>query len=114
MNFIISVGRNIGSNPMDISRWQACQQEILEVARLYGGAIFFQGCGQAAYIDVQEESFTVIGALRGGSSPIGTMNAHDMEQDLEVVAHRFEQEAIALTFGEPKFVTGQKYKKANP
>ena len=104
MNFIISVGRNIGSVPMDIRRWQECQCAVLAAAQLAAKAIYFKGCGSGVYIDLAEESFTVIGELRG-VGPIAAMVVDALRQDLAFIASRYEQESIALTFGLPEFVT---------
>jgi hypothetical protein len=119
MNFIISVGRNIGSVPMDIRRWQECQCAVLAAAQLAAKAIYFKGCGSGVYIDLAEESFTVIGELRGAStlssmgSASGILSAlrerdaavDALRKDLSFIASRYEQESSALTFGQPEFVT---------
>lgn len=105
MNFIISVGRNIGSNPMDIRRWQECQCAVLAAAQLAAKAIYFKGCGSGVYIDQPEESFTVIGELRPAPVFERDTAIDALRQDLAFIASRYEQESIALTFGQPEFVT---------
>jgi len=59
--------------------------------------------GSGVYIDMPEESFTVIGELRG-VGPIAAMVVNELRQDLAFIASRYEQESIALTFGEPEFI----------
>lgn len=109
MNFIISIGRNVSivrnvrPMPMDIQRWQNFQTEILTLAKECGTAVYFKGVGTGVYDGIEEESFTVIGEMRG-VGPILAMNVDFMRQDLADIAARFSQEAIALTFAEPEFI----------
>jgi hypothetical protein len=98
MNVIVSVGRNIGSRPMDITRWQTCQTAVTAVVSHAASLVFFKGTGSGIYLGEAEESFTMVALLKG---PSYIANLRD---DLSLIAGQFEQESIALTFGEPEFV----------
>lgn len=108
MNFIVSIGRNVKSVPMDITRWQEFQTVVMNACKEYAEQVVFSGCGVGSWEGNTEESFTVIATRKYAKSwATSVMNYESLKQDLAMAAHRFGQDSIALTCGDPEFVSGR-------
>ncbi len=104
MNVIISIGRNIGNEPMDDSRWASFCLKTHEIAQRHCTHIYFSGQGAGVFEGVVEESFTVIGEFVSNTDIVpGLTNSTDIVDELGRLAKAYGQEAIAVTFGTPIF-----------
>lgn len=100
MTYVVSIGRNIGSEPMSATEWSNFQRSLVATLEAYGLAVVFKGEGEGIYEDEREDSFTLIavGELSLRSSPL-SFNA-----SLATLAREYRQEAIAVVKGETTFV----------
>jgi len=88
----ISIGRNIGKEPMGESSWLRFKADIMDLADNGENKIHFIGGGNGYYEGTKEESFTVVfGADVTDLAEIG--------RHLPAIAKKYSQEAIALTVG---------------
>lgn len=102
MTIIVSVGRNIaGTNtPLGDDDWAWFQQYLVDEIADHG-PVFFQGVGtgkDSTTID-HEESFTVI-----AEGPRTRAGRDDLHQALALLGLAFKQAAVAVTYGETRFV----------
>jgi hypothetical protein len=96
MAVVVSVGRNIGTEPMPLAEWQSFQDAVTNTL---GSPVYFRGTGVGTYEGVTEESFTVITA----SPAWPTWRMRDLKEDLSDLAARYGQKAIAVTVGPTSF-----------
>jgi hypothetical protein len=87
----VSIGRNIGSEAMDLPRWQRAQQDIRALIQHCGGSLIFSGEGNGIWQDTVSESAYVAAALMDGKQ------LPKLRQQLQWVAAEYEQEGIGLT-----------------
>lgn len=87
----ISLGRNVGQDPMPLPRWQRAQQDIRALVEHCGGSLIFSGEGNGIWQDQVTESAYVVGALVE-SDTVGRLR-----QQLQWVASEYEQDAVGLT-----------------
>jgi len=99
MNVIVSIGRNIGSEPMNNQKWDVFRGLVKNEVYRYCADIYFIGTGQGLYGGTTEESFTVIGGFNEGGSKL------NLKRALGGLARDFGQECIAVTFANPEFVS---------
>lgn len=95
-NVTVSIGRNIGENPMSDAAWDDFREGVFQACE-NAGEIHFFGDGVGVYEGKEEESYTV------------TLTLKD-EYDITLLRHLsdyciiFEQDCIAVTWGETDFV----------
>jgi hypothetical protein len=91
----VSIGRNVGDEPMSDERWYDFRSALLDELDLYsGGNIHFQGQGTGIYAGTVEQSFTAVATVE---NPVGLYHT------LAELAHAFDQDSIALTTGNTSF-----------
>jgi hypothetical protein len=93
MDGSISIGRNIGHEPMDYSQWGSFIADVEDLIRNHGGQVYTIAYGNGAWEDVPEESAVIVFA-----------GAYDIDQDLSSLASWYGQDAIALLSGESSLV----------
>ena len=93
---VASVGRNVGLRPMSGERWGRFQQELTSVIAT-AGEIVFAGRGAGTHEGRPEEAFTVIASA-------GDFKRIVLAAEIAVLAERYEQKEIAVTFGETTFI----------
>lgn len=93
---VVSVGRNIGSEPMSDTDWLGFRIELEQCLEPFG--VLFAGTGQGSWDGSGEQSHTVVcGAL-------------DIEETAQVqawlsdLARSYGQEAIAFTVGATRLI----------
>ncbi len=91
MTTTVSIGRNVGSKPMPAGEWRHFRDLTLSVVK-GRGKVHFEGVGTAE----NEESYTIVASI---DDPVL------IENQLAALASRFEQDSIAITTGETKFVS---------
>lgn len=103
---VVSIGRNVGDQPLSTAEWTRFKSQALEEVRfaaaLKGGQVVFHGEGQGQWagedgVTVFEGSFTVVAA--------GPVDTDLLAETLAVLAWEFGQEAIAVTTGETALVS---------
>jgi hypothetical protein len=99
MDGTISVGRNIGIEPMDDSRWEQFVDDVLSLIHKHGGEVYTIADGGGAWDGVAEQSAVIV---FGGTS-------HDFADELSALASAYGQEAIGLLSGESSLVYGEDY-----
>lgn len=91
----VSIGRNIGGEPMSEDRWAAFKAETVEAVERHAGPVVTVAEGVGMYEGTREGTLVVVGASYGG---------HALEVELGRLAARYEQDAIAHAFATPDFV----------
>lgn len=91
-NVIVSIGRNVGDEPMSNERWIDFK---LSVCSLFPQRIF-TGTGIGEYEGTKEESFSVI-------APAPT-EVWFLRGVLRALAREYGQECIALSIAEPEMI----------
>jgi hypothetical protein len=89
MDGSISIGRNVGTQPMDDSQWGSFVADIEDLVRKHGGEVHTVAYGNGAWDGVPEESAVIVfaGAAEG------------FDQELSALASWYDQDAIALVSG---------------
>lgn len=98
MNCIVTIGRNIGDEPMPEYRWLEFKSEAIRLALEWGPVVVIAE-GEGEYeAGMQEGTFTVTATGRSGSrkGPILEGAAR--------LARKYSQRSIAVTFGQPMFI----------
>lgn len=100
MTYVLSIGRNVGNEPMSEPAWRTFKASLGDTCEAFGLSIVFKGEGEGIYEGESEQSYTVVatGAIRSDGSPLS------FSASLKILARTFRQEAIALTQGETTFV----------
>ena len=90
----VSIGRNVGDEPMSDERWYAFREATHEVLDARGTAIHFEGTGTGYFEGNIEQSFTLVATVE---NVVGLYHA------LATLAGEFDQDSIALTTGATSF-----------
>ena len=99
MSAYISIGRNIGMTPMPQARWEDFISRVAEAAISFAGPLVSLTTGYGLYNGEREECAIIV----TGSSLVRVSNA--LVVSLKALAREFEQDSIALTVGNPEFIT---------
>ena len=104
----VTIGRNIGSSPMDSQKWCNFQQSILEMGEDLGN-VYFAGSSDSGKWRMKtedegttEDSFNVVFSLVVGEIP-------RLKRQLTTLKQTYKQESIALTIGD--FIGSSLYRK---
>lgn len=93
---VVSIGRNVGDEPMRDDRWDEFREEAIDVVCRYGVVVFSgTGTGIDPGTTIIEQSFTLVATL--------TTNITGLYRELAELAWAFGQESIALTTGNTAF-----------
>lgn len=108
LSIIISIGRNVGSEPMSDEAWEAFKAEVLNRAThpllWESKGPDYTGCtyGVGIWEGVEEQTM-VCNVV--GTSWFDTLNATGaLSRTLGKLATKYNQDAIALTVGRPTMV----------
>jgi len=93
----VSAGRNVGREPMDDDRWADFRTLLYLALRAADVVVFFGGEGTGEYDGQTEQAATFVGAVVRRPDPV-------LEDELASLAREFEQESIAVTYGETVLV----------
>ena len=104
----ITIGRNIGDNPMSYCEWDSfCSslQHAVSVACNLSGQILFTGEGRGSWTDenghrTHEDAFHIIAIIETGRKAY-------LKNKLSEFVRDYEQEAIACTFADAALITPQ-------
>lgn len=91
----VSIGRNIGKEPMDSVTWRRFKNLTREALR--HGELVFEGDGEGVYEGSVEMSATFVAAMPDYWLPL-------LRNELGTLRRSFDQDAIALTVGTVEFV----------
>lgn len=108
---VVSIGRNVGSEPMDRTRWTNACHALYDVARIYASLgenkrpeVYFDGEGVGFSPEWgTEDAYTVVFGM-SRKDRASRDYAFSLRAALAAIARRFDQDAIALTFGDTEFV----------
>lgn len=98
-NVIVSIGRNVGSEPMENTEWDLFKGLLRNAVYRRTGNIYFIGEGKGYYNNTTEDSFTIIGELHG--------SAENLKRELAEMAKDFRQECIAVTVADADLVAAR-------
>ncbi len=108
MTTVVSIGRNVGGEPMSPGRWRAFRHETQYAVERYTGPVVFSGEGIGSWTTTDgegnevretEQAATIIGA---GDPTAGEIS--DLRHHLAILAAEYRQEAIAAVSGVTTFV----------
>jgi hypothetical protein len=98
---VVTIGRNVGTKPMDTKAWQAFKRCVLWHLNDHGGNVIQRPNLQTAHDQmgtwegkVSEDAATFVALFRWGSDLSG------LGRDMAFIAKRFDQEAIGLIIAE--------------
>lgn len=94
---VVSIGRNIGDDPMRDDDWKTFKAEVYDVVAEFSPVVFY-GQGIGIYKDTAEDSYTVIAEVNNLS---GWARLHDR---LAKLAKQYGQDSIAITLGDTEFI----------
>lgn len=94
----VTIGRNIGSEPMTTDSWLDFVDETSFVLRGYLKEVWTEAL-YAGRWDAPEDSFIVYGPIRDD------VYVNELRNELSILASRFSQEAIGLSVGESELVS---------
>jgi len=95
----VSIGRNIGDEPMRAESWRDFRAAVAAVLEDNVGRLVSETVGRGYYGGAAEDTAVVVAE---GSPAL--LARDDLERRLAILARRYGQESIALTIGEPTFV----------
>ena len=95
----VTIGRNIGSSPMDSQKWWNFQQSLLKICEV--GKVYFAGSSMKNE-GITEDRFNAVFSLVVGEIP-------RLKRKLTTLKKTYKQESIALTIGD--FIGASLYKK---
>lgn len=93
---VVSIGRNIGDEPMDAEQWLRFRGRVYDAVALRDFVVVFEGEGTGTYEGQREPSFTLV-ATGKNNRITGLYYA------MEDLASEFGQKSIALTTGNTSF-----------
>lgn len=100
----VSIGRDVllpggvGYRPMSTLRWEDFQSDARLIVIEQGGIIRFAGAGRGYWDGGREDSYTIVASVPN--------NKHlELLGEYSVLAHKYDQEAVALTWGETFMAT---------
>ena len=96
----VTIGRNIGSSPMDAKQWWNFQHSLLKVGEDLG-KVYFAGSSMKNE-GITEDRFNVVFSLVAGEIP-------RLKRKLTALKKTYKQESIALTIGD--FIGSSLYQK---
>lgn len=94
----VSLGRNIGNNPMTSAQWQRFTRLAKLAVAQHSLATHYVGVGSGIYDGMREESLTVVATVR-------VQRLKSLRDALRTLAVRFSQDSIALTVGTTEFLS---------
>jgi hypothetical protein len=96
---VVGIGRRDNVNGLELSdlEWRDFRSEVHEALERHGVAVFFAGEGTGEYEGVREASATWVGAT-------STRPNVALERSLSLLALTYDQDSIAVTYGETVFV----------
>lgn len=97
MSTYVSIGRNIGGEPMGEDRWASFKAETVDAVERHAGPVVTVAEGTGRYEGQVETTFVVVGAGTGERRT-------PLEFELQALAWAYEQDAIAVSEAEPVFV----------
>lgn len=106
MATVISIGRNVGEEPMHASTWDAFTSDVFDAAERFGAVVFY-GQGTGVYEGAVEDSYTIViddSEAKHNPRTGGKYSVDALRAELRDLATQYGQEAIALTRGETEFV----------
>jgi len=123
MAVYVSIGRNVGDQPMNAERWEAFRNETRRVVDTLAGPWVTSATGTGRFAGTLEETYVVVSdgsRLDQGFNPVGEdddgeplgwweVRTRDLYAALGTLAAQYGQESIAVTIGEPEFVQGKVY-----
>lgn len=99
MTIVVSIGRNVGDEPMDVEQWLRFRGATYDAIAERGFVVVFEGEGTGTYEGSREPSFTLVATGNGN-------RIADVGRALARLAREFGQESIALTTGNTSFPGG--------
>jgi hypothetical protein len=101
----VSIGRNIGDEPMDDGQWVTYQEEAHrwtdQSVWCVGGQIVFEGVGVGQWTDedghtVREDAFTIVALV---DDDVADVVHAEIVRRMAITARNYGQDAIAVTVG---------------
>jgi len=106
MTVVISIGRNIGDEPMSTYSWDGFRGAVRALVDAYAGPVVFAGTGEGIYDGLEEEAFTVIGAESTENIGTRAKDLQTLKSELRSLAGDYRQDSIAWTRGTTLFLKG--------
>lgn len=99
---VVTIGRNVGSQPMDGTAWMRFKVETRKVVASWG-IVVFAGEGQGIWKGQTERAYTVIVSVTGRPAE---SSLYPLRIALYALGKAYGQEAIAITLGKTEFAQG--------
>lgn len=97
MSVTVTIGRNVGSEPMDDARWRAARHAVAVAVSDDAAPIVFAGVGLGVWEGSREDAYTIVGSGRDRVS-------RRLRERLGAIAAEYGQDAIAVTAAPVEFV----------
>lgn len=102
----VSIGRNVGDDgPMDDAEWSAFRSDVVDILTGAGYRTVSACEGFGEYAGAREACAVIVADDNGWiAAPSGAVILASVRDALAWTAHRYGQDAIALTIGAPEFI----------
>ena len=97
MSTYVSIGRNVGAEPMSAERWKAFRRETAVVVGAHCGQVVTRAKGVGVFDGVSESTAIVV----ADGAP---QDADAFADSIGALARRYGQDAIAVAVADVKFV----------
>lgn len=102
----VSIGRNVGAEPMAKTQWDSFRGDVKHVLIGYGLQLVSDTVGDGFWADSHEDAAVIVAA--GDLSAWGLeQNQRALEDRIAVLAKSYGQDAIAVAYAEPRFVNAR-------
>lgn len=101
MTLVVSIGRNVGDEPMSTEEWLLFKHEVRDSMNIASAVVYAEAEGQGEWEGVGEETCVWI------FSVVSDMRKEELRHELADLSDYFQQDAIAWLEGETEFLTGR-------
>jgi hypothetical protein len=96
----VTIGRNVGSEPMEQSEWNAFVWETRETIEIVSPELWANAAHRNSWNGTSEDSFIFYGPLFDETDA----TVEFLRNRLETIATKFRQDAIGLSIGDSELV----------
>lgn len=96
----ITIGRNIGQDPLPIQFWGDFKRETALTAQIFGEVVT-DAEGRGVYGTIYEDTYILAVSLWQNA------DEDELGRALDILAGKYHQDSIVLTVGEPQFRTSK-------
>ena len=116
MSVYVTIGRNVGDEPMSDDQWEAFRLSTYQVVENLAGDVVTSAEGIGRYEGQTEATYVVVadGSRIADTADLGRVGdgwwearTRDLYAALGALGAQYGQESIAVTIAEPEFVVGK-------